>query len=645
MKSVLFTLAFGLLLTLPPGLLPAQSLVPDEVGFISTVGTTAQVEGEHWAYLLWQSSEDSLGEGRSFALYRRDTPLGNFQRLSVTRDHGDERTILGMIPRAVKLGQDVEALSNSLRLIFQDLVPDPSLSVAARLSAVVRGTRGNAEQRSSLAFVARSHPLVAMALGQALPDRLPGPGEYTYELREYDVAAAQDIRVLGRVTVDTAANVSLPAPGRPYVMLLPDKRVKEGHLSVHLRWGTPNPLRELSLKHSGFRIYRVNREYAENAGRNWQNTPPAAQVLLTAAHTVPDQVRQVNSAPVYPEQQLDEGGFPNAAEDPADRTTYFFTDDNDRFDAGGEPLDNGAEFYYFVTALDILGRDGLVSPGRLTTICDRMSPVAPDRARVTPEVTYAGGQAIQQFKVSWPATTDADSSIKEYHLYRWASLEEMQKAGNTLLTGRIAVIPHTPDKEVYDFIDTTNGAPRFPPAQGQPDVSGMPFIYTVRALDTGACGSNYSPQSAPSRGTLRDPQGPAAPLAQLNIQCHTPVVEYTSASLKPEPGLQDNAFHFDLVCSTPFEETFEWAEFRFDSSPVIIAAPVGRVYFGERGADSQLASLKLSRDNWPGTLYCRAALKGGRVASGSSAQVARTIGRQGERAAAALPTARWPGRP
>ena len=39
------------------------------------------------------------------------------------------------------------------------------------------------------------------------------------------------------------------------------------------------------------------------------------------------------------------------------------------------------------------------------------------------------------------------------------------------------------------------------------------------------------------------------------------------------------------------------------------------------------------------------ALKGGRVATGSSAQVARTIGRQGERAAAALPTARWPGRP
>ncbi|MEN3942718.1 hypothetical protein WJU23_15565 [Prosthecobacter sp. SYSU 5D2] len=620
MKSVLFTFALGLLLTLPHRL-SAQSEVPDEVGFISTVGTTVQVEGEHWAYLLWQSSEDSLAEGRSFALYRRDSAFGNFQRLSVTRDHGDERTIQGMVPRAVKLGQDVEALSNSLRLIFQDLVPDPSLSVAARLSAVVRGTRGNAEQRSSLAFVARSHPLVAMALGQALPDRLPGPGEYKYELREYDVAAAQDMRVLGRVTVNTAAGVSLPAPGQPYVMVLPDERVKEGHLSVHLRWGTPNPLRELALKHSGFRIYRVDREYAENAARKWQNTPPAAQVLLTAAFTAPDRVRQVNSAPIYPEQQLDTGAGANGADNPDDSTTYFFTDDNDRFDTGGEPLANGAQFYYFVTALDILGRDGQVSPGRLTTICDRMSPVAPNRAQVTPEVTYVGGQDIQQFKVSWPATTDADSSIKEYHLYRWTSLEEMQNKAHTPLTNRIAVLAFDPVKSTYDFVDTTPGAPRFPPLQGQPDVSGMPFIYTVRALDTGACGSNFSPHSAPSRGTLRDPQGPAAPLTQLNIQCHDPVVQYTSGSLQTEAGLQDNAFHFALMCDTPHAETFDWAEFRFDSSPVIIAAPVGRVYFGERGAESQLASLLLSRESWPGTLYCRAALKGGRVSAWAQANI------------------------
>lgn len=587
--------------------------VPDDVGFLSTVGTTVQNNGEYWSYLLWQSTEDSVADDRSFALYRRDTPEGNFQRVSVTRDQGDERTLQALLPRAVKLGQNLDDLNTSLKHVFQDLVPDPALTVAARLSAVVRGTRDHVEKRSSLAFIARSHPLVAMALGQGMADRLPGAGEFTYELREFDVAAAEDIRVLGRVTVNTANPVSLPAPGRPFVMLLPDTREKEGHLAVHLRWSTPTALRELSLKHSGFRVYRVARAYAENGARKWQTTAPSADALLTASFTVPDQVRQVNDAPIYPDVILDDGAGAGGAENPADQTTYFYTDDNERFHEGAEPLPNGAQFYYFVTALDILGRDGVVSPGRLTTICDRMAPSAPVRVRVTPEVSYVGGQSLQQFAVRWAPVTDADSSISAYHVYRWSSIEEMQMMGNDLLSHRVAVMPHAANKEEYVFLDNTAGAPRFPPLEGQPDVSSMGFIYTVRALDSGACESNYSPHSAPSRGTLRNMEGPAAPLVDVMIQCHEPVVEYTSASLKPEAGLQDNAFHFELVCATPYQETFEWAEFRVDTSHVVISNAAGRVYFGDEGTNSQLAFLTLSRDNWPVGIYCRAATRSGRV--------------------------------
>jgi hypothetical protein len=621
MKPAITSLALALWLA-APALLSAQSeQLPDDVGFISTVGTTAQVDGAHWAYLLWQSSEDGLAADRSFALYRRDTPLGLFQRISVTRDQGDERVIQALIPRAVKLGQDVNALSDSLRLIFQDLVPDPALSVAARLSAVIRGTRGNAEQRGSLAFVARSHPLVAMALGQALADPLPGAGEFTYELREFDTAAAQDIRVLGRVTLNTAAAASLPAPGRPYDMLLPDARVKEGHLALHLRWSTPNALRELAPKHSGFRVYRVNRAFAEDAARKWQNTPPTPAVLVAAAHATPDQVWQVNEAPIYPEQLLDDGAGPGGAENPADRTTYFFTDDNDRFDDGAQPLPNGAQYYYFATALDILGRDGLVSPGRLTTVCDRMSPPAPLHARVTPEVSYADGQPLQQFAVRWAPVVDTDSSVTSYHLYRWTSLEELQEHGNDPLVNRIAILPHAPGAEEYRFLDTTVGAPRFPPAPGQPDVSGMPFLYTVRALDAGACGSNASPHSAPSRGTLRDPQGPAAPVTQVMIQCHEPVVTYTSAALKAEAGLADNAHHLRLVCATPYPETFAWAEFRFDYGGTFESSPAGRVYFGDGGTASQLAAMLASLEIFPSQILCRAALRSGRVSAWAPATV------------------------
>ncbi|SKB06334.1 hypothetical protein SAMN02745166_04451 [Prosthecobacter debontii] len=599
----------------------ASAQLPDDVGFISMVGTTTQVEGQSWAYLLWQSTEDSLAEGSRLALYRRDTPAGLFQRLAVTADQGDERTLQALIPRAVRLGQDVEALNSSLRRMFQDLVPSEEVSLAARLSAVIRGTRGDTERRTSLAFVARSHPLVAMALGQALPDRLPAPGSYTYELREFDSAVQEDIRVLGRVTVDTSAAIRLPAPGRPYVMLLPDARKQEGHLSVHLRWATPNSLRELALKHSGYRVYRVTRAYAENGARKWQNTPPSADTLLTAAHTVPDQVHQVNAAPIYPDQLMDEGVGATGAENPGDQTTYFFTDDNDRFDPGGEPLPNGAQYYYFVTALDILLRDGQVSPGRLTTICDRMRPPAPVQVRVVPEVNYVNGESIQQLLVRWAPVQDADSSVSAYHVYRWSSLEEMQEKGNQPEMNRVAIIPHDPEAREYRYLDAGHGAPRFPPLEGQPDISGTGFIYTVRALDSGACGANASPHSAPSRGVIRDPEGPAAPIGQVVIQCHQPVVEFTSASLKPETGLTENAYHLELVCVTPFQETFEWTEFRFGDGFTYVASPVGRVYFGDRGTESQIARLLLSREAWPNQIYCRAALRGGRTSDWVQATV------------------------
>ena len=64
---------------------------------------------------------------------------------------------------------------------------------------------------------------------------------------------------------------------------------------------------------------------------------------------------------------------PGGPDDPTDRTTYFFSDSNGRspgnaqFPAGttppgylAPPFNDGDQFYYFITARDILGRDGLV---------------------------------------------------------------------------------------------------------------------------------------------------------------------------------------------------------------------------------------------------------------------------------------------
>ena len=62
-----------------------------------------------------------------------------------------------------------------------------------------------------------------------------------------------------------------------------------------------------------------------------------------------------------------------------DTNTMFISDDDGRYKPGyvNNGFTNGAQFYYFATARDILARDGLVSTGTLATVCDRMPPPVP----------------------------------------------------------------------------------------------------------------------------------------------------------------------------------------------------------------------------------------------------------------------------
>ena len=95
---------------------------------------------------------------------------------------------------------------------------------------------------------------------------------------------------------------------------------------------------------------------------------------------------------------------PGGPDDPTDRTTYFFSDNNGRL-SGGQPFIDGTNFYYFITARDILGRDGLASPGGLATACRRIPPQAPTQFKVqnTVQVLPLGTGTTNQARllVNW----------------------------------------------------------------------------------------------------------------------------------------------------------------------------------------------------------------------------------------------------
>ena len=81
---------------------------------------------------------------------------------------------------------------------------------------------------------------------------------------------------------------------------------------------------------------------------------------------------------------------------------------------------DGERFYYFITARDVLGRDGLVSPGGPAEACPPHS--APGRRRMCAcKTSITSGPTNQQtLMVTWQQNTQlASDLVSEYWIYRW----------------------------------------------------------------------------------------------------------------------------------------------------------------------------------------------------------------------------------
>jgi hypothetical protein len=550
------------------GLLPAAAqapqFLPDTLFVVGTPTTDSQ--NRTWAYVLWLATDQQLALGRSYALYAKaggPAAPGDYERRAITGLQFEVPVIQALLQRGAALGDDLIKLEERVDNLFAALQP-PAGPLAPKISAVLRGSVEDPENLNNLVLLARLHPGLNFCLGYAHAEPI-GPGLTTFEIREHDKATGLDRGVVGRVTVEAGHPVVLPAPG-PLVRV-PESDAR-GDLNVKLRWGTSANLRRLTLLNHGFNVYRITRAYAEEQG--FHTTVPPGSALRELSATEPA-VRRVHDLPVMKNRDFDAATVGDFVADPK---TVFLADDNGRYKEGGVPFENGSQYYYFVTARDVLGRDGAASPGVLVTVCDRVAPDAPRSVQVLNDYVFLGGTNRQALRIRWLQETNDLENVVSYHVYRWVSPAEVQEKGGDPMAQRIAgPIAHVPGQTHGSYLDIG------PTSPSAPADNGRTWWYTVRSVDDGACdGGNFSANSAPAFGVLRDRTGPDRPNGQILVTCCVPEVRGEDPRDVEDGGRQNESLAYYRLSLRRSRPEIEWAEFHL-RAPGPASNYIGRAYF------------------------------------------------------------------
>jgi hypothetical protein len=285
--------------------------------------------------------------------------------------------------------------------------------------------------------------------------------------------------VVGRVTVTAGSPVVLPPPGPPVAMPQSNAR---GHLNAQLRWGVPDPLRRLSLLQHGYNVWRVREDYAKPRG--WNVNPPTPDALNTSARQT-TAVRRINRLPLMTTKVFSTAEAANVLPPTGDTNTIFVVDDNDRGRSNivtSLDFTNGAHFYYFVTARDVLGRDGGVSPGTEVQICDLAAAGCVARCRCAERLHLADHlepPSIARGLAAGAQPALDEERIRAYWVYRRTNVTELRAKQANPSNNLIAVVAHLPGASTNSYLDAGPGAP------SSKDDRGKTFWYTVRAEDSG----------------------------------------------------------------------------------------------------------------------------------------------------------------
>jgi hypothetical protein len=601
----------------------AQSGVGDVVYTVGTV--TRDAGGQDWAYLLWQASEPGLISNRVFAVYAKPgdpTNAAPYARRSLVSLQTDARVIEPLLRRAANLGDDLGKLDQDLQQLFANFMPSGSLSRADQLSAVIRGSLNDPRYYQNLVLLARNHAGINLALGFADAE-LIGAGRTTFEVRAYDPVASQDLAVVGRVTVQAGAPTILPPPGPPVLVPVANPM---GDLNLKFRWGTPDNLRRLGLMQFGYNLYRVARDFAASNGWN-AVTPPPDPVLASVIATNPWAAKRINRVPITPGKLFTLADAANLTPPTGDTNTSFIMDDDGRGKAGysNYGFTNGAQYYYYVAARDVLGRDGALSSGLLATVCDRLPPLPPTAVHVLNSYQYdpAGQTSTQQLQVVWNQNLGTNDPVINYWIYRWTSVTQMNALSGDPTNNLIAIVTQLPGVTNNSYLDSGPGSPSTLNAYSET------YWYSVRAGDAGACGQNLSAPAGPAFGVLRQRVGPGAGVGSVEINCTRPVVNFLGANPLPLAGGPDSTNYHLLINCTRTDPRFEWAEFygvaQYNNGFLIstLSNYLGRFYYQGPAAVSTWWTPPRSNGEYQVSMQvgCRAALFNGKVSDFAVPQV------------------------
>ena len=543
---------------------------------IFTAGTTiSNPPNQNWSYVLIGAPQPALLAGKRFAIFSKagfPTNSGNYSLRGIVFQQTDPAAVNNLLKQSVALGQDTNALNNAFAMsvgtnvlgLLHNVPGATSLSLAQQVLTAFSMANRDPAMAQSVLLLSQLNPGLKLCAGQAFSEQITTTT--TYEVRDVNLATGIAGDVLGRVTITPGAPVVLPAPGFPFQVVT---NAPSDDRRIRLRWGTPDALRRLGLMQYGFNVWRIPAAAAIVGGFNV--TPPTPAQLAANPNFL-----RMNTAPVMITKDYAPAAGPGGPDDPADRLTYFFADDNGRFHYGGQPFLDGTNFYYFVTARDLLGRDGLVSTGGLATACRRLPPLAPTNPRVLNTVV-PGSTNQSALQITWQQNTNLSDLVAQYWVYRWANpamaLTNDSPSASNYVANLVGIVAQIPGANLNSILDT-NG-PALPGASN--------YWYTIRAVSHGACVDLFSPHSPPAWGVLRVRDAPLATSGELQGSCGTPVVAWQNFNtLVNAGGADSNHWNYRFTCQRR-DRGIAWVEFVVTNSFTLQPDILGPVYFPPDG--------------------------------------------------------------
>ncbi|MDP0490198.1 MAG: hypothetical protein Q7Q71_04020 [Verrucomicrobiota bacterium JB023] len=570
MTSLIFRFLFGFAAVLMT--VSAQNADP----LVFTVGKTFETnEGSTLHdYVLWQPGDAATTFGKRFAIYRKTGDASSnapYQRLGIQTLQTSPSAIQALLKLGAKFDADAAGLPEMIYALNSEAYASPlpdgfiypteiDLEVANKFAELLEVAAQDPEVLQSLVSMGRAHPGVQMCLGLGWAGEVQPSTIATYEVREINIDDT-DIRVIGRVTLDSANPQGLVAPGPPVRIFNPNppqlqnNASPKDHLNVRLRWGTPNNLRALLPHTYGYNIYRIPEETLVMGGINPNTITEASQIANLGGI-------RTNNLPSVARAMLTLAEAANPAHLP---TTTFTSDTNNGL------FEDGDTFYYYVAARDIAGHPGPLSSPTLVTVCDRLPPDTPSIVSVdnvfdmenADAANETGQQHLRLTIRQVPEEPEENRAVK-YRVYRWNIANDWQRLGGDPDFNFIGEIDHVEGETFITFddddptdLDTdgpreiadgdpNKGADTGTPiamSENDPDM-GMTYWYTVRAVDDTACTpKNYSGHSGSLYGVLRDRVGPEQPEGSL-ITCYCiPHVRLNiegTATLRASYGLDEN---------------------------------------------------------------------------------------------------------